>query len=102
MWELGLKVLCSRRVISFKSISLSVRMELLGSNWTDFHVDWCFSIFAEPDQKIQLSLKSVENNRKFTSKHMYFYANMSPNSPYNEKCFRQNLWSKFRHTIYVQ
>jgi len=33
---------------------------------------------------------------------MYIYDNISLNSPQNEKCFRQNLWRKSKHTFCVQ
>jgi hypothetical protein len=36
---------------------MSVRMEQLGSHWTDFHEIWYLSIFRKSVEKIQVSLK---------------------------------------------
>jgi len=47
------------------SSCLSVRMENLGSNRTDFHKISCLSIFRKPVVKIQVLLKS-DNNFYFT------------------------------------
>jgi hypothetical protein len=41
---------------------LSVRMEELGFNWTDFHEIWYLNIFRKSLEKIQVSLKSGSNN----------------------------------------
>ena len=40
----------------------SVRMEQLGSHWTDFHEIWYLIIFRKTVEKIQVSLKSDKNN----------------------------------------
>ena len=40
----------------------SVRMEQLGSHWTDFREMLYLSIFRKPVEKIQVSLKSDKNN----------------------------------------
>jgi hypothetical protein len=42
--------------------SVSVRMEQLGSHWTDFHDIWYLSIFGKSVEQIQVSLKSDNNN----------------------------------------
>ena len=42
-------------------VYLFVRMEQLGSNWTDFREIWYFSIFESRSKKIQFSLKSEKN-----------------------------------------
>jgi len=42
-------------------VCLSVRMEHLGYNWTDFHGIWYLSIFRKSDEKIQVSLKLDKN-----------------------------------------
>ena len=41
---------------------LSVHMAQLGSHWTDFHEIWYVSIFRKCAMKIQVSLKSDNNN----------------------------------------
>ena len=48
------------------SVRPSVRMEKLGSHWSDFHEILYFSIFRKTVNKIQVSLKSNKNNRSFT------------------------------------
>jgi hypothetical protein len=52
------------RLVMF--VRLSVRMEQLGSRWTDFHEILYFSIFAKSVEKIQDSLKSEKNNGDLT------------------------------------
>jgi len=44
----------------------SVRMEQLCSRWTNCHEIWYFSIFRKTVEKIQVSLKSEENNVPFS------------------------------------
>jgi hypothetical protein len=48
------------------SVRLSVRMEQLGSHWTDFHETGYLSIFVKSVEKIQVSLKSDKYNGHFT------------------------------------
>jgi hypothetical protein len=80
-----------KATISFViSVCLSVRMEQLGSQWTDFHKIWYLRIFRKSVENIQVSLKSYKNNRYFTWRPMYIY-DISLTSSYNEKYFRQNL-----------
>jgi len=47
------------------SVRLSVRTEQLGSNWTDFREISYLNIFRKSVEKIQVSLKSDENNGYF-------------------------------------
>jgi hypothetical protein len=49
-----------------------------------------FVIFRKFFEKIKVSLKSDKNNGYFTWRLMHIY-DMSLNSYYNEKCFRQEL-----------
>ena len=54
----------------------SVRMERLGSHWTDFHEIWHFGIFRRSVQKIQVSLKSDKKIRVLyvlTNVHFWWY-----------------------------
>jgi len=44
------------------SVRLSVRVEQLGSNWTDTHEIGYLSIFRKSAEKIQVSFKSDKNN----------------------------------------
>ena len=48
------------------SVRMSVHMEQLSSHWRDFHEVWCFRIFRKSVEKIEISLKSDENNAYFT------------------------------------
>jgi hypothetical protein len=48
------------------SVRSSVRMEQLGSYWTDFHEIEYFGIFRKSVEKVQVSLTSDENNAYFT------------------------------------
>jgi hypothetical protein len=47
-------------------VRLWVRMEKLGSHWTEFHEIWYLKIFGKSVEKIQISFKSYENNGYFT------------------------------------
>jgi hypothetical protein len=60
-----------------RHIPLSVRMEQLGSHWTDFHEIWYLNIFRKFVEKIQVSLKSDKNNRYFTRIPLYIYDKIS-------------------------
>ena len=48
------------------SVRPSVRMEQLGSLWTDFHEISYLRVFRKSVEKIQVSLKSDKNNEYFT------------------------------------
>ena len=61
-------------------ICLSIPMELLGCHWTDFHEIWYLSIFRKPVKKIQVSLKSDNNNRYFTWIPIYIFDHISLSS----------------------
>jgi hypothetical protein len=54
-------------------------MEQISSHWTDFHKNYNFNIFKNPEN-IQVLLKSGKNNEHFTWKRTYSYDNISPNS----------------------
>jgi len=47
------------------SVRPSVRMEQLGSHWTDFNEIWDLSIFRKSVEKIEFSVPS-HNNEYFT------------------------------------
>jgi hypothetical protein len=78
-------------ISSIMSVCPSVRMEQLGSHWTDFYETLYLSIFLKSVEKIQVSLKFGKNNGYFTWRPVYIYDNISLNSSYNEKYFRQKL-----------
>ena len=62
------------------SVHPSVRMEQLGSQWTNFDETWYLRLFLKPFEKIQALLKSDKNNGYFTWKPIYIYDNTSLNS----------------------
>ena len=69
--------------ISFvMSVCLSVRMQQLGSQWTDFYEISHLRICRKSVEKIQVSLKSDKNEGHFTcsSRPIYFSGNMSLSS----------------------
>jgi hypothetical protein len=72
-------------------LRLSVRMEKLGSHWTDFPGISHFSIFRKSVEKIQISLTSDTNNGNCIWRHVCIYGSISLNSSYYEKRFTQNL-----------
>ena len=56
---------------SYSSVRLFIRMEQLGSHWTDFDEIWFFlNKFVE---KIQVSLKSNKNNGYFTWRRFHIF-----------------------------
>jgi len=62
---------------------LSVRMEQLGSHWTDFLEIWRLRTLRKSGEKIRFALKSDKNKRYFTRGPMYTYDNTSQNSSKN-------------------
>jgi len=78
---LGVFVKFRNTTISYvRSFCPSVRMEQLGSHWTDFHEIWYLSTFEKSVQKIQISLKSDNNNRYFTWRPIYIFEHISLSS----------------------
>jgi predicted glycosyl hydrolase (DUF1957 family) len=55
------------------SVRPFVRMEQLDSHWTDFREIWYLRIFRNSVEKIQVSLKSDNNNGYFTPRPVYIY-----------------------------
>jgi hypothetical protein len=60
----------------------SVRMEQLGSHWTDFHEIWNLCIFWKYVKEIQVSLKS-DKNYGYLWRPIYINENISLNSSSN-------------------
>ena len=54
-------------------VRLSVRMEQLGSHWTDFNEIWYLRIFRNSIIKIQVLLKSDKNKVYFTWSTIYIF-----------------------------
>jgi hypothetical protein len=63
-----------KATVSF--VCLHVRPQQLGSHRTDFHRIWYLSIFRKSVEKIQLSLKSDQNNA-YLHKHQYVFLIMT-------------------------
>jgi hypothetical protein len=59
-------------------------------------------MFQKYGYKIKIPSKSDKNNGCLKRRRKYIYGNISPNSPYNDKCFRQKLYRKSKHIFYVQ
>jgi len=55
-------------------------MEQLWSHWTDFLKILHLIVFPKYVEKIEVSLKSNNNNGYFTRRTMYIYGRMSLNS----------------------
>jgi hypothetical protein len=72
--------------MSVRMYVLSVRMEQLGSHWTDFRKLLCKSF-----KKIQVLLQSDKNNRYFLWWPMHIYDIILLNSFQSEKFFRWKL-----------
>jgi hypothetical protein len=67
-----------KATVSFDmSVRLSVCMEQLECQWTDFHEIWYLNIFRKSVKKIQVSLKSDENNGYFTWGPIYICDHIS-------------------------
>jgi hypothetical protein len=62
-----------RNHFELRHVCLSVHMDQLGSQWTDFHEIWYLSIFRKSAEKIQVSLKSDKNNGHFTWRPIYIF-----------------------------
>ena len=71
----------------------------IASHWMDVHKIWCLRIFRKSVAKIQVPLKSDNNNRYFTWSPIYSYDYISLNSTQNEKCVRQKLQGKSKHIL---
>ena len=83
------------------SVRPSIRVEQLSCYWMDFHEFWYLNIFRKSVEKFQVSFKSDNNSGCFTWKRKYIY-DILLNSYYTEKCFRQKLYRKSKHTFFVQ
>jgi hypothetical protein len=66
---------CEKRLLASSCLSVrpSVRMEQLGSHWTDFRESLYLRIFRKCVQKIQVSLISDNNKRYFTRTPTYIF-----------------------------
>jgi len=73
---------CEKRLCasSYQSVRLSVRLEQLGSHWTDFHETWHLRIVRKSVEKIQVSLKSDKNDAYLTRRPLHIYDNISLDS----------------------
>ena len=53
--------MCVSAPVHLSVCPLSVRMEIFGSHWTNFHEIWYFGIVRKSAKEIQVSLKSGKN-----------------------------------------
>ena len=73
---------CEKRLwaSSYLSVRLYIRIEKLGSHWTDFCGTWHLRIARKSVEKIQVSLKSDKNDVYFTRRPLHIYDSVSLNS----------------------
>ena len=71
------------------SVRPSVRVEQLGSPWTDFHEIWYLIIFRKLVEEIRVSLKSDMNNGYFTWRPIYIFI-----IPRSFILRMRNIWDK--------
>ena len=86
---------CGKRLLA--PSCLSVRMQQLGSHWTDFHEIWYLSILQKSVGKIQVSLKSEINNGQLTRRPMYIFSISRSVLPRMKRSLRQMLQRKSKH-----
>ena len=79
------------------SFVMSVRLPLDGFLW-----NLIFEYFQKHVEESEVSLKSDTHNRYFTLRSTYIFDHISLSASQNEKCFRQNLYRKSKHTFYVK
>jgi hypothetical protein len=71
-----------KTTISFiMSVRPPVRMEQIGSHWTNFHEFWYLSIFRKSVEKVQVSLKSDKKKGYFTWRPIYVFDHTLLSSP---------------------
>jgi hypothetical protein len=87
-----------KATVKLRNFRPSVRMEQLGSQWTDFHEIWYLNIFRKSDEKIKVFLKSDKNNGHFTCRSVYIYDTDSLSSSQNQM-FRTEVSAKIRTCI---
>jgi hypothetical protein len=80
---------------SYLPVRLSVRMEQLGSPWTDFHEVWYLNIFRKSVEKIQILLKYDKNTGYFKCKPTHLCDHISIFFLFrmrniSEKCGKEN------------
>jgi hypothetical protein len=63
------------------SLRPSVRVEQLGSHWTDFYEIWYLSIFRNSVEVVQVSLKSDKNNGYCTWRPLDIFHHISLSFP---------------------
>jgi hypothetical protein len=71
-------------------------MKQLGSNWTDFHEIWAF---FESVEKIQVQLKSDNNNGYFTWRPMYIYNTIALNAYLEWEIFQTKVVEKIKTRV---
>ena len=98
---------CVRKIAKsdyqFHLVCLCVRMEQLGSHLTDLHEILIFDFFCGKFvEKVQVSLKSAENNECFAWRPKYINVKVSLLSYQNENGFRQRSQGESQYTFMFQ
>jgi hypothetical protein len=83
------------------SVRPSVRMEQLGSHWTDFHEMWHLSIFRKFVEKFQYSLKSDKNDGYFTWRPIYIFLSYLAQFFLEWKVFQKKRRRENRNTHFM-
>jgi hypothetical protein len=76
------------------SVRPSARMEQLGSHWMDFH-----KIFRQSLEKIQVSLKSDKNNRRFTWRPIHIFLSYLAQFFLGSKMFQTEVVEKIKTRV---
>jgi hypothetical protein len=85
------------------SVCLSICTEQICTHCRDFHEIWYLRSFLKSVEKIHVLLKSDKNNWYLTWRPtVYLYHNISLNSSWSKKFFRENWQKKSKHTYSVQ
>jgi hypothetical protein len=68
------------------SVLVPVRLQQLGSYWTDFHEIWYLGMFRKSFPKVQVSLKPDNNNAYFTHRPTHIYDSNGKGFPLQAWC----------------
>ena len=81
---------------------MSVRMEQLGSCWTDFYEFWCLGTFQKSVEKIKVLLKAHMINGHFIWIPTYMYG-VSPQFFFEWEIFQARIVEKIKtHTFFFE
>jgi hypothetical protein len=72
-----------------------------GSHYKNFNEIWYLISFRKSVQKIQVSLKSDNNNGEVREDHIYFWSHLTPFF-LEWEMFQTKVAEKIKHTFYFQ